>query len=181
MVIQSLNPLASRFLSYGPRASPTPSIPAARDPQGKSSQEQNGVKTAIPATPSFRLKTDVFLDWLSELTIPHSWFASFYGISLLSSLFWVWQIATHGQVFMFLTQGAEGTGTVRSRTLVAMGMLILQGVRRLYECLVISKSSKARMHIAHWVMGVMFYLLIGIAVWIEGSRESFNLFYLGMC
>ena len=49
-------------------------------------------------------------------------------------------------------------------------LMLLQGVRRLYESLEFTKPSNARMWIGHWALGVWFYASMSIAVWIEGAR-----------
>lgn len=46
-----------------------------------------------------------------------------------------------------------------------------QGVRRLYESVAIFKPSASTMSIFHYIGGLGFYGLIGIAVWIEGACE----------
>jgi 3-oxo-5-alpha-steroid 4-dehydrogenase 3 / polyprenol reductase len=50
-------------------------------------------------------------------------------------------------------------------------LMFFQGSRRLYECLVINKSSKSRMWILHWAMGLAFYTAMSMAVWVEGLRK----------
>ncbi|TPX62465.1 hypothetical protein SpCBS45565_g07007 [Spizellomyces sp. 'palustris'] len=47
-------------------------------------------------------------------------------------------------------------------------MIIIQMIRRLYECSFVAKPSSARMHAAHYVVGLLYYLVTPIAVSIEG-------------
>lgn len=47
-------------------------------------------------------------------------------------------------------------------------LLLLQSIRRLAECVLFSRPTNARMWLGHWAMGLLFYLGIGIAVWLEG-------------
>ena len=45
--------------------------------------------------------------------------------------------------------------------------MLLQGVRRLLESNAYTSTSKSRMWFAHWLLGLVFYLTINVAVWIE--------------
>ena len=49
---------------------------------------------------------------------------------------------------------------VEFETVLALGLLLVQSVRRLYECVAVVVNSKhARMHFAHYVLGFVFYSL----------------------
>ena len=50
--------------------------------------------------------------------------------------------------------------------------MAMHGIRRLYESHAITKPSASQMFLAHWVFGIMFYLAMGVAIWIEGSGMS---------
>ncbi|CAG8557433.1 8687_t:CDS:2 [Paraglomus brasilianum] len=53
--------------------------------------------------------------------------------------------------------------------LIGLMMLFIQVSRRGYECFFVEKPSKdARMHIGHYLVGITFYLVTGLAVCIEG-------------
>lgn len=56
-----------------------------------------------------------------------------------------------------------------SQVMVCWALMMVQGVRRLRECLVFSKPSSSRMWFVHWLLGIAFYLATGIAIWIEGT------------
>jgi len=59
------------------------------------------------------------------------------------------------------------------QVMVAWALMLVQGARRLYECLAFTKpSSSSQMWIGHWAVGVWFYATVSVAVWIEGSRKS---------
>ncbi|KAG9307470.1 hypothetical protein G9A89_017300 [Geosiphon pyriformis] len=52
-----------------------------------------------------------------------------------------------------------------------LGLILIQiqVLRRLYECFYVEKPSEdAKMHLGHYVLGITFYLGVGLAVWIEG-------------
>ena len=58
------------------------------------------------------------------------------------------------------------------RVFVAWVMLMLQGLRRLVECLVTTKSgSRSPMWIVHWGLGLAFYTVMGASIWIQGSGK----------
>ncbi|KAF2503332.1 hypothetical protein BU16DRAFT_521914 [Lophium mytilinum] len=48
-------------------------------------------------------------------------------------------------------------------------LMLLQGVRRLLECLTSSRSTST-MWIGHYVLGLLFYLTVNISIWIEGAQ-----------
>lgn len=50
---------------------------------------------------------------------------------------------------------------------LAWALMSVQGTRRLLESMTISIPSKSKMFIAHWLLGIAFYLAMGVAVWIE--------------
>ncbi|KAI7181906.1 hypothetical protein KC316_g9056 [Hortaea werneckii] len=124
-----------------------------------------------------------FLDRFAAWKVPHSWFTSFYAISIFWSLFWAVQFACKGWVFRLLVDWQlhdyadqdEGQGrTVYSMTLrqvlLAWGMVFVQGCRRFWECLALPQSpSKSQMWIGHWVLGIGFYTGLSVAVWVEGA------------
>lgn len=45
---------------------------------------------------------------------------------------------------------------------VVLGMLSVQVTRRLYECLCVSVFSDARIHLLHYVLGVLFYTAVAL-------------------
>ena len=137
--------LRTRFLAYGSR--------------------QNGQQPKkLTANP---------LDALATFQVPHSWFGSFYLVSTLCSFIWLSQILLDQSLWRRL---ASLTDIKKSMTLdqiiVTWVLMLLQGVRRLYECLEFTKPSNARMWIGHWALGVWFYASMSVAVWIEGARRS---------
>ncbi|KAI5236851.1 hypothetical protein E4T42_09347 [Aureobasidium subglaciale] len=147
--------LRTRFLAYGSR--------------------QNGQQPSkLSANP---------LDALATLQVPHGWFGSFYVVSTLCSFIWFSQILLDQSLWRNL---AVLTTFNKSMTLdqviVTWVLMLLQGVRRLYESLEFTKPSSARMWIGHWALGMWFYASMSVAVWIEGSptllKESFEFSHL---
>lgn len=115
------------------------------------------------------------LDALATFQVPHSWFASFYVVSTLCSFIWFSQVLLDQSLWRRL---ASLTNINKAMTLdqiiVTWVLMLLQGVRRVYECLEFTKPSNARMWIGHWALGVWFYASMSVAVWIEGARRFWS-------
>lgn len=112
--------------------------------------------------------------------VPHRWFTHFYAYSLLTQLFWLAQILFHGralQTVTLLAATATATATATSRPsqsresiLLAVGCMVFQSARRLYESRWVQKQSAvSRMGILIYVAGVLHYTVMGIATWCEGA------------
>lgn len=84
--------------------------------------------------------------------MPHNYFTHFYLLSVACSLFWGWWL----QVW-----------SANGQLQIVWGLMLLQGVRRLLESNAYTSTSKSRMWFAHWLLGLVFYLTINVAVWIE--------------
>ncbi|KAI7258176.1 hypothetical protein KC345_g10611 [Hortaea werneckii] len=172
LTVYLLPSLRTRFLDYGPRSLSSSS-------SGTTSAEREKAAAQADQTPS---PVTSLLDRLAEWKVPHSWFTSFYAVSIVWSLFWAVQFACKGWVFRVLVgwqlHGGHhdnlGDGMVYSMTLrqvlLAWGMVFVQGCRRFWECLALPQSpSKSQMWIGHWVLGIGFYTGLSVAVWVEGA------------
>lgn len=123
--------------------------------------------------PARRCKIAKLVDGLQ---VPHSWFIHFYLLSFGLSLFWAWQYYTKGEVLATLAQAQvdEVGGSVSmdiSQVFVVWGLMAAQGGRRLYECLFVVKAGKSPMSVLHWLVALVFYALMSVSVWVEGSGE----------
>lgn len=155
VIVRFIPDLRTRFLNYGARS------PASE--KATTSEE-----TALPKW--LRIQIDPMLDWAANVTVPHSWFTHFYVTSTICSACWMFY---HRRVFGSLFSIADKYALVASwegRTIVALMLLQYQGLRRLYECIVISKKSQSRMWIGHYAIGIAFYLATNIAIWVEPSE-----------
>lgn len=128
---------------------------------------RGGIRNGYP-TQALAEKT---VDVISAIQVPHSWFIHFYLVSVTSSVFWGIQILTQGSLLKALG-GTVETSSVRSTMSVDQVMLVwtlmgIQGIRRLLESFTSTKST-SKMFFAHWVLGIVFYLAMGVATWIEG-------------
>ena len=160
-------PLRNRFFVYGARAVGG-GVPKPVDKQGQIRDAATGLNT--------------LLDHLASYQVSHGYFLHFYVFSTICSIFWLWQLATGGSAFRFMAQSlddVQSSSSARnqpsmssSQVYFCLMLMLLQGSRRLYECLALTKGSRSQMWIAHWLFGLSFYAAINIAVWIEGIRAS---------
>ncbi|KAK3375155.1 hypothetical protein B0H63DRAFT_526431 [Podospora didyma] len=106
--------------------------------------------------------------------VPHAWFVAFYVMSLGCSLFWLAQFLADGALLRRIAsrQAADVSVSFAAFEQVAAGwvMMFLQATRRIFEHATIIKPSKSTMWFVHWLLGLCFYLCIGISTWVEGSR-----------
>lgn len=99
------------------------------------------------------------LDYAASLQVPHNYFTHFYVTSVVCSLFCacrlrVWDAAGQQQI--------------------VWALLLLQGLRRFLESRAYTSSSKSTMSFAHWLLGLLFYLTINMAIWAETPARSFR-------
>ena len=151
----SIPSLRTRFVTYGPRAT---SSSAANDEKSPNAGSGNRI-----------------LDALGALQVPHSFFKHFYLISVLSSLFWISHILTQSAFLQRICAGVTPDAGARSmsvdQVLVTWALMSVQGLRRLVESIMLEKPSASKMWFVHWLLGMAFYLAMGIAVWIEGASQ----------
>lgn len=114
------------------------------------------------------------LDQLATMRVPHNWFTSFYAVSVACSLLWASQLLLPNSIFNAITVEAHERDapwmTWRQVALTWILMLV-QGSRRLFECLAFYRPSSSQMWVGHWVLGIAFYVVTSIAVWVEGVCE----------
>ena len=156
LLVYLIPALNKRFLPYGARVLDQPLA-------GK----EGSPRAFVPATGSLQLSA--FLDRIANAKVPHRWFIHFYVASALSSAFWAYQILTRGQLYSFLASFFPDSHDPDPCIRVALcwALLAIQGVRRLYESLLQPKGS-SQMWIGHYAIGITFYLVTGVSIWIEG-------------
>lgn len=152
-----------RFVNYGPR--------------GTDIKDENG--RPIVEKESSDGPLGVVLDLAASFKVPHSWFIHFYIVSVASSLFWVQQIATRGFAFNFLARLYEASSFKHPsmnavQVWIVVTLMGVQGLRRLYECITLQKPSNSKMAGPAWILGILFYLVMGVTVWVEGIRKYTN-------
>ena len=168
LFVNAIPAFRSRFLNYGPRATPASNLPKDQDGQMVYLQKDSAIGQWLK-----------LLDRVASVQVPHSSFEHFYIFSLLSSLFWGSQILGRSSLLQRLCQAAtleNGSAEDMSMNQIVLtwSLLVLQGARRLLESCLITKPSASRMWVAHWLLGVTFYLALGVAIWIEGAGMSCN-------
>jgi 3-oxo-5-alpha-steroid 4-dehydrogenase 3 len=112
-------------------------------------------------------------NFVASLQVPHTWFMHYYLISVASSIFWAVQIFTQGRAFRYLASQSHPpvSGMTINQVVLAWCFMTLQGMRRLYECIKLTKSSQSKMWVGLWLLGIAYYIFMGISVWIEGISE----------
>ncbi|EGD76678.1 hypothetical protein PTSG_08028 [Salpingoeca rosetta] len=85
------------------------------------------------------------LAWLQQLTVPKRWFAHFYVFGLALQL---------------LVFALRGTSAINWMS----GLMTVQLARRTWECLFVHRKSASRMHVLHYITGMVFYPL-AITLW----------------
>ena len=92
---------------------------------------------------------------------------------MCSSLFWGMQLLTHGSVLetLCLSVGpdTQANGMTADQVILAWSLVLIQGVRRLLETSLLGRSSGSKMWFVHWLLGIAFYLALGVSCWIEGA------------
>lgn len=115
--------------------------------------------------------------------VPHSWFFTYYAFYALCATFWTAQYLQDGKDDNVLKIIAErqvetvptSSTATGAQLVLVWGMMLLQAIRRLYECFVVMKPSKSTMWFLHWIMGLGFYFGISMAVWVEASGEYYQM------
>lgn len=123
--------------------------------------------------PAGKTTFDRLLDWTQ---VPHSWFLHYYVFSFLLSLTWAAQYYFRGEIMRVLVvrqieAGGGRRGMDMSQVVVVLGLMGLQGGRRLYESLFVMRPGKTPMGAAHWIVGLAYYGVMSVTVWIEGSGK----------
>lgn len=132
-----------------------------------------GTKPPPPSKGQNKQFSNLF-EYVASIQVPHTWFTHYYVVSVASSIFWGYQIYTRGRLFEFLafySQPKSDAMTV-NQVILAWSFMVIQGARRLYESLTLTKPSQSKMWVGLWIIGIAYYVFMGLSVWIEGIGES---------
>lgn len=160
ILIARLTPaLHDRFLAYG-----------ARQDHKRVDEDRNALNQRK------RSSITEILDYTTTFTVPHSWFTHFYVVSTCSALFWTTVLSTDlirdsSTVWSHYKDNITHTPNYwhyKARGCVLF--MLLHSVRRLYECVYIAKPSRSRMWIGHYLVGIAFYLVTNVAIWVDTGR-----------
>jgi 3-oxo-5-alpha-steroid 4-dehydrogenase 3 len=119
---------------------------------------------------------------MASVTVPHSWFIHFYVLAGTLSIFWAFEIWTQRLgLYELIASSAnlpQDRAMTRNQTFLVFGLFSVHVLRRFVEQSHAPMSS-SRMSILHWMMGLLFYLFMSVAIWIEGSRAELEIVSLG--
>jgi len=168
LFVNSVPTLKSRYIAYGPRATP-----AAR-------LEQDGApKDDVKATTASGGPISWLLDNFAALQVPHGYFLHFYIVSAASLGFWMSQVLTKGAAFRLVTNLGEPESLRNAVSVdqiaLTWALMMIQTIRRLFEASFLAKPSTSKMWFVHWLLGIAFYLAMGATVWIEGAGTYYRL------
>lgn len=86
----------------------------------------------------------------ARFRVPKSWFYHFYAICLIWSTIWIAKLAR-----------AEPS---QKRVFLPLLLLLVQSVRRLYECLNVQPRTSAQIWLGHYLIGVSYYTILPFAI-----------------
>ncbi|KAK8056545.1 hypothetical protein PG993_001772 [Apiospora rasikravindrae] len=158
------------MLEYGPRQQEKPPA-AGEDATSKAATTTASLNSHSSSSSHF---TKLVAWFTSVGKVPHSWFKHFYILSVCSSLFWAAQYMSDGTIIRFMARAQakslKGSMTT-NQALLTWLLMLMQGCRRLFECLAILRPSTSKMWIVHWVLGMAYYACINVSVWVEASTS----------
>lgn len=149
---------------------------AGKDTTNSATRSRGQSSAPSPTSEFFgNRRIQLLLDAVGDLQVPHSFFTHFYVVSVASSLFWLYQILGRTPLLVDIcaesqTKDASGSMSI-DQTMLIWSLMAAQGVRRLAESILFLKPSSSKMWFVHWLLGILFYLAMGVAVWIEGARQ----------
>lgn len=142
-------------------------------------------KALVPRSPSKQIHTPYTTFLRDTLSVPKRWFTHFYALGVPWSLYILYECLLStitnrkGPLLTVLSGLPHGLSTTRQSSLeviLSQTLMSIQMARRLYECLAVSKPSAARMHLAHYAAGLLYYFFTPVAVGMEGwmnlSRDT---------
>ncbi|RUP22000.1 3-oxo-5-alpha-steroid 4-dehydrogenase-domain-containing protein [Jimgerdemannia flammicorona] len=132
------------------------------------------VTTALPPASSLSAR-------LGTLTVPKTWFAHFYLVNLALTLVTACEIRgllTSGRlgallkVLRRLDTPEMGDREPVQECILGLAFMIMQLGRRSYECLFVERASTtAKMHVAHYAVGLGYYFTMVMGSWAEGAAN----------
>lgn len=86
------------------------------------------------------------------------------------------QIYAKGSVLETACQMAghntQAEGMTVDQVVLTWSLVTIQGVRRLLETSFLTRPSESKMWFGYWLVGIAFYLALGVSCWIEGAGMS---------
>lgn len=150
ITIRLIPPLKNRFLDYGARS-------------------KASVHTHDAGLSSL-------LNRLAVIQVSHSRFKDFYLTSVFCSICWLMQQLFDGRPLQHVQQMSttklHDKSTPAIKTVLSLLLVTTQGLRRLHESVNINRHSNSKMWIGHYVLGLLFYISINIAVIVEHEHPD---------
>jgi 3-oxo-5-alpha-steroid 4-dehydrogenase 3 len=90
------------------------------------------------------------------------------------SAFWAAQYVSRGGAMRAVAARqaqARGPSMELGQVYVGWALITVQGLRRLYESLFVTKAGSSPMFVLHWVLGLIYYTCNLMSVWVEGSGK----------
>lgn len=66
----------------------------------------------------------------------------------------------------------QAQGMTVDQVVLTWSLVTIQGARRFLETSLLVKFSESKMWFIHWLLGMTFYLGLGVSCWIEGAGMS---------
>ncbi|KAM8939503.1 polyprenal reductase [Pelodytes ibericus] len=121
--------------------------------------------------------------WFHWFDLPKRWFCHFYVLSVTwnSILLWIllrtllWGIDVPewiNSLYHYLGIGSQQTVGAELSTILAIVLLWVHSFRRLMECLYVSVFSKGMIHLAHYCLGIIYYVLVGITLFSHSRLDN---------
>ncbi|CZS99887.1 related to DFG10 protein [Rhynchosporium agropyri] len=127
-----------------------------------------GIRQSEPAANQSAKPWSLF-EYVASIQVSHTWFTHYYVVSVALSIFWAFQFYTHGFALKFLASYTQPKDSMTTnQVFLAWLFMMVQGTRRLYESLTLTKPSESKMWIGLWLIGIAYYVFMGVSVWIEG-------------
>ena len=116
------------------------------------------------------------LDRIVTYQVPHSYFTHFYIVSIVSLVFWGFQIVTTGSairaIYDHKLPGRYSGSMSMEQVNLLWTLMLIHSSRRLYECIYVAKPSSSTMPLSHYLVGILYYLGAGMSIWIEAIGEQ---------
>lgn len=160
LIARLIPALRQRFLAYG-----------ARQDQGKSDHSQD-IQRQQSVSSSSSSSITKLLDYAATITVPHSWFTHFYIVSTLSALVWSILLSTDLVWSLGIAHYNHKSNYWQYKPRGCLLFMLIHSLRRLYECIYVSKTSRSRMWVGHYLVGIGFYLVTNIGIWVDAGRSA---------
>lgn len=133
-----------------------------------------GITPQTSAAKCSRTWLETLFESIAAIQVSHTWFTHYYVVSVASSIFWAHQIYIRGPAFEYLTAHSNTSheGMTVNQVFLAWLFMAIQGSRRLYESITLTKPSQSKMWVGLWLIGIAYYVFMGLSVWIEGIGKD---------